>query len=70
MVQTKDPMLDVFRKRDDANVREQYMKQVENEAAERNGTTESSQPMGAKPSTTVVAMWMPRNTTASRAMFR
>ena len=38
MVQTKDPMLDVFRNRNDPKARERYMKQVENEAAERNGT--------------------------------
>jgi N-sulfoglucosamine sulfohydrolase len=37
MVQTKDPMLDVFRHRDDPKAREAYMKQVEAEAAERNG---------------------------------
>jgi N-sulfoglucosamine sulfohydrolase len=36
MVQTKDPMLEVFRHRGDVKVRERYMKQVENEAAERN----------------------------------
>jgi N-sulfoglucosamine sulfohydrolase len=38
MVETRDPMLDVFRKRADISVRERYMKQVEREAAERNGT--------------------------------
>ncbi len=37
MVRTKDPMLDVFRKRADPAVREAYMKQVEAEAAERGG---------------------------------
>lgn len=38
MVQTKDPMLDIFRNRNDPKAREAYMKQVEGEAAERNGT--------------------------------
>jgi N-sulfoglucosamine sulfohydrolase len=38
MVQTRDPMLDVFRNRADASAREQYMKHVENEAAESNST--------------------------------
>ena len=38
MVKTKDPMLDVFRGRKDAKVREAYMKQVEGEAAERNAS--------------------------------
>jgi N-sulfoglucosamine sulfohydrolase len=38
MVQTKDPMLEVFRARHDLKAREAYMKQVEAEAAERNGT--------------------------------
>ncbi|HUR59489.1 MAG TPA: sulfatase [Opitutaceae bacterium] len=38
MVQTKDPMLEVFRNRQDPKAREAYMKMVEAEAAERNGT--------------------------------
>ena len=38
MVQTRDPMLDIFRNRHDPKAREAYMKQVEAEAAERNGT--------------------------------
>ncbi|WP_414663019.1 sulfatase family protein [Horticoccus sp. 23ND18S-11] len=38
MVQTKDPMLDVFRHRQDPAAREAYMQAVEAEAAERNGT--------------------------------
>lgn len=37
MVRTKDPMLAVFRGRADAKVREDYMRQVEAEAAERGG---------------------------------
>jgi N-sulfoglucosamine sulfohydrolase len=37
MVQTKDPMLDVFRGRADPKIREAYMKQVEAETAERKG---------------------------------
>ncbi|MSU49779.1 MAG: heparan N-sulfatase [Opitutus sp.] len=37
MVQTRDPMLEVFRGRQDPKVREAYMKAVEREAAERNG---------------------------------
>jgi len=36
MVKTSDPMLDVFRKRDDAAFREAYMKKVEAEADGRN----------------------------------
>lgn len=38
MVKTNDPMLDVFRHRNDPKVREAYMKEVESEAAARNGT--------------------------------
>jgi N-sulfoglucosamine sulfohydrolase len=38
MVQTRDPMLEVFRARQDPKAREAYMQQVEAEAAERNGT--------------------------------
>ncbi len=38
MVQTKDPMLEVFRARADPKAREAYMKAVEREAAERNST--------------------------------
>lgn len=38
MVQTKDPMLDVFRHRHDVNTRERYMTRVEAEAAGRNAT--------------------------------
>jgi len=38
MVRTRDPMLEVFRARQDPKARESYMKQVEAEAAERNGT--------------------------------
>jgi N-sulfoglucosamine sulfohydrolase len=45
MVQTNDPMLDVFRQRSDPAVRERYMKQVEKEAAGRNDT---KQPKGKK----------------------
>ncbi len=37
---------------------------------ERKGTTASSQPIGAKPSTTVLAMWTPRNATASSERLR
>ena len=37
MVRTKDPMLEVFRGRDDPKIRETYMKQMEAEAGERNG---------------------------------
>jgi N-sulfoglucosamine sulfohydrolase len=37
MVQTSDPMLEVFRGRDDPSVREAYMQQVEKEAAGRKG---------------------------------
>lgn len=39
MVQTRDPMLDVFRSRQDPNARETYMKAVETEAAARHTTT-------------------------------
>jgi N-sulfoglucosamine sulfohydrolase len=35
MAKTADPMLDVFRQRDEAAAREAYMKRVEKEAAER-----------------------------------
>ena len=48
MVRTKDPMLDVFRARQDPKVREAYMKQVEDEAAERNGTQGAKGKKGAK----------------------
>lgn len=37
MVRTRDPMLEVFRQRQDPKAREAYMRQVEAEAAERNG---------------------------------
>jgi N-sulfoglucosamine sulfohydrolase len=37
MVRTGDPMLEVFRARNDPAVREVYMAKVEKEAAERNG---------------------------------
>ena len=37
MVKTGDPMLEVFRGRDDSAVRETYMAEVEKEAAEREG---------------------------------
>jgi N-sulfoglucosamine sulfohydrolase len=36
MVQTRDPILDVFRKRDDLKAREAFMAQAEKEAAEHN----------------------------------
>ena len=48
MVQTKDPMLDVFRQRGDAKARERYMKQVEGEAAARNGSKQKGKNKGAK----------------------
>lgn len=38
MVKTNDPMLNVFRNRADATARETYMREVEAEAAERNGS--------------------------------
>ncbi|MES2696283.1 MAG: sulfatase [Verrucomicrobiota bacterium] len=38
MVKTNDPMVSVFRNRGDLKAREAYMKEVEEEAAERNGT--------------------------------
>jgi N-sulfoglucosamine sulfohydrolase len=38
MVKTADPMLEVFRKRDDAAFRELYMQTMEREAAERTAT--------------------------------
>lgn len=38
MVRTRDPMLEVFRARQDPKAREAYMQKVEAEAAERNGT--------------------------------
>ena len=41
MVQTKDPMLEIFRHRQDPQQREAYMKEVEAEAAARNGTKAS-----------------------------
>jgi N-sulfoglucosamine sulfohydrolase len=40
MVHTKDPMLAVFRNRDDLQVRERYMNDVESEATARNSTRE------------------------------
>jgi N-sulfoglucosamine sulfohydrolase len=48
MVQTRDPMLEVFRARGDAKVRERYMKQVEKEAAERNSTRPAGKRKGGK----------------------
>lgn len=48
MVKTQDPMLDVFRQRQDLAVREAYMKQVEAEAAERNGTKPGKAGKGKK----------------------
>jgi N-sulfoglucosamine sulfohydrolase len=48
MVQTKDPMLAVFRGRSDPAVREKYMKEVEGEAAERNGTKQKRGKGGKK----------------------
>jgi N-sulfoglucosamine sulfohydrolase len=48
MVKTKDPMLEVFRHRDDVKVRERYMQQVESEAAERNGTKQKGGKGGKK----------------------
>jgi hypothetical protein len=38
MVKTADPILEVFRKRDDAAFRELYMQTMEREAAERTAT--------------------------------
>jgi len=37
MVRSKDPMLEVFRKRDDADFREAYVQKLEKESAERRG---------------------------------
>ena len=48
MVQTNDPMLDVFRNRNDPKARDRYMKQVENEAAERNGTKQKGKNKAGK----------------------
>ena len=48
MVQTRDPMLEVFRARSDLKVREAYMKQVEDEAAERNDTKDRKGKGGKK----------------------
>jgi N-sulfoglucosamine sulfohydrolase len=42
MVRTSDPMLDVFRQRENAVARESYMAQVEREAAERNAKTKEA----------------------------
>jgi N-sulfoglucosamine sulfohydrolase len=48
MVQTKDPMLAVFRGRADPKIRERYMKEVEAEAAARNGTKQKGKKGGKK----------------------
>jgi N-sulfoglucosamine sulfohydrolase len=48
MIKTRDPMLDVFRGRADAKIRERYMKQVEAEAADRNGTKQKGKKGGKK----------------------
>jgi N-sulfoglucosamine sulfohydrolase len=48
MVKTNDPMLEVFRHRNDPKARETYMKQVEGEAAARNGTKEKGGKKGGK----------------------
>jgi N-sulfoglucosamine sulfohydrolase len=48
MVQTKDPMLEVFRARNDPKARETYMKQVEAEAGERNSTKAGKAGKGGK----------------------
>ena len=48
MVQTKDPMLEVFRHRQDPKALEAYMKSVEAEAAERNGTKQGKGKKGGK----------------------
>jgi N-sulfoglucosamine sulfohydrolase len=48
MVQTHDPMLAVFRARADLATRERYMKQVESEAAARNGTKQKGKNKAGK----------------------
>jgi N-sulfoglucosamine sulfohydrolase len=48
MVQTHDPMLEVFRARTDPAARERYMKQVEAEAAERNSSAPKGKAKGGK----------------------
>ena len=48
MVQTKDPMREVFRGRADAAIRERYMKEVEAEAAQRNGDRQKGGKGGKK----------------------
>jgi N-sulfoglucosamine sulfohydrolase len=48
MVKTDDPMLDVFRHRDDPAVREAYMAEVEQEAAERNKDKRGGNRRGGK----------------------
>ena len=48
MVQTNDPMLEVFRARANLAARERYMKQVEREAASRNSTKQKGGKKGGK----------------------
>ena len=48
MVQTHDPMLEVFRARTNPGARERYMKQVEAEAAERNGSAPKAKAKAGK----------------------
>ena len=48
MVQTHDPMLDVFRGRADPKIRERYMKEVEGEAAGRNSTKQKGKNKAGK----------------------
>ena len=48
MVKTGDPLLDVFRHRDDTAVREAYMKKVEQESADRGSRADRKAAKGGK----------------------
>ncbi len=61
MVKTNDPLLEVFRKRDDAAFREQYMKQLEGKQTSAKNRKAANKDMSAgKPADVLIALEAPK----------
>jgi len=64
MVKTKDPLLEVFRRRDDAAFREQYMKQLEGKQVSAKARKTANKAMSAgKPTDILIALEAPKTIT-------
>ncbi len=62
MVKTNDPLLEVFRKRDDAAFREQYMKQLEGKQTSTQDRKVANKALSAaKPADALIALEAPKN---------